>query len=97
MEKDVESYLVRKVRAAGGTALKLVSPGFAGVPDRLILMPGGRALFAETKDRDKRPRKRQRFVHDRLRGLGFQVFTPDTREAVDKMMEEVAGDGVQAP
>ena len=97
MEKDVESYLVRKVRAGGGLALKLVSPGFAGVPDRLILMPGGRALFAETKARGKLPRQRQRFVHALLRGLGFRVFVPDTRAGVDKMMEEVTGDGVQAP
>ena len=39
MEKDIESYLRKRVTAAGGLALKLVCPGFTGVPDRLIRRP----------------------------------------------------------
>ena len=50
MEKDIESYLRKRVTAAGGLALKLVCPGFTGVPDRLILFPGGHVCFAELKD-----------------------------------------------
>lgn len=50
MEKDIESYLRKRVTAAGGLALKLVCPGFTGVPDRLILFSGGRVCFAELKD-----------------------------------------------
>ena len=77
MEKTVEEYLRRRVKAAGGRALKLVCPGCTGVPDRLILMPGARV-----------------YVHGRLRALGFMVFVPDSRTAVDDMMtrilEEVA-------
>lgn len=89
MEKTVEDYLRRRVKAAGGLALKLVCPGWTGVPDRLILMPGGRAYFAETKDLGKKPRPRQRYVHEVLRRLGFQVFVPDNKTAVDDMMREV--------
>lgn len=89
MEKDIESYLRKRVKAAGGLALKLVCPGFTGVPDRLILLPGGRAYFAETKDTGKTPRKRQRRVHTILRSLGFLVFVPDSKEAVDEMLEEI--------
>nr|DAF39318.1 MAG TPA: Nuclease [Caudoviricetes sp.] len=89
MEKDIESYLRKRVKAAGGLALKLVCPGCTGVPDRLILLPGGRAYFAETKDTGETPRKRQRRVHKILRDLGFLVFVPDSKAAVDEMLEEI--------
>ena len=89
MEKDIESYLRKRVKAAGGLALKLVCPGCTRVPDRLILLPGGRAYFAETKDTGKTPRKRQRRVHKILRDLGFLVFVPDSKAAVDEMLEEI--------
>ena len=86
MEKTVEQYLRKQVKKAGGLALKLVCPGFTGVPDRLILLPGGRIFFAETKDLGKTPKRRQKYVHSRLRELGFTVFVPDSKEAVDQMM-----------
>lgn len=86
MEKTVEAYLRDRVKAAGGLALKLVCPGWTGVPDRLILLPGARVYFAETKDLGKTPKKRQRYVHGRLRALGFQVFVPDSKPAVDAML-----------
>ena len=86
MEKAVETYLREQVRKAGGLALKRVCPGWTGVPDRLILLPGGRIFFAETKDLGKTPKRRQKYVHSRLRELGFTVFVPDSKEAVDQMM-----------
>ena len=48
-EKQIEQAFVRAVKNSGGLALKFVSPGYDGVPDRLILMPGGIACFAELK------------------------------------------------
>ena len=97
MEKDIESYLRKRVTAAGGLALKLVCPGFTGVPDRLILFSGGRVCFAELKDTGQKPRKRQLRVHDMLRDLGFTVYVPDSKAAVDKMMEEVVPNEVHTP
>lgn len=93
MEKTVEAYLRGRVKAAGGLALKLVCPGWTGVPDRLILLPGARVYFAETKDLGKTPKRRQRYVHGRLRSLGFQVFVPDSKPAVDAMMAAISGEG----
>ncbi len=89
MEKTVEAYLRDRVKAAGGLALKLVCPGWTGVPDRLILLPGAKAYFAEVKDLGKTPKRRQRYVHGRLRALGFQVFVPDSKPAVDAMMAAI--------
>lgn len=92
MEKAVETYLREQVRKAGGLALKLVCPGWTGVPDRLILLPGGRIFFAETKDLGKTPKRRQKYVHSRLRELGFTVFVPDSKEAVDQMMAYITSE-----
>ena len=89
MEKTIEVYLRQQVKKSGGLALKLVCPGWSGVPDRLILMPGARVFFAETKDLGKKPRPRQTYVHNRLAALGFTVFVPDSKEAVDRVMERI--------
>lgn len=48
-EAEIEARLVRGVKEAGGLCYKFVSPGNPGVPDRLILLPGGRILFVELK------------------------------------------------
>ena len=47
-EKNIESKLAAEVRRRGGLAPKFVSPGLDGVPDRLILLPSGKAAFAYT-------------------------------------------------
>lgn len=96
MEKAVEQYLRQQVKKVGGLALKLVCPGWTGVPDRLILMPGGRAYFAETKDLGKKPRPRQKYVHRVLQRLGFTVFVPDSYTAVDTVMKCMSWDSLRA-
>ena len=53
-EKTTETKLVKAVRAIGGLAPKFVSPGLDGVPDRLVLLPGGRIAFIELKAQGKR-------------------------------------------
>ena len=49
LEKDIETKLRKMVEAHGGLCLKWVCPGWSGVPDRIILLPGGHVIFAETK------------------------------------------------
>lgn len=90
MEKDIERYLRKKVKALGGLAPKWVSPGWDGAPDRILLLPGGRVLFAETKDTGEKPSKKQLLRHQQLRGLGFIVTVPDSRTAVDNLLRGVA-------
>lgn len=89
MEKTIEAYLRKRVKESGGLALKLVCPGWSGVPDRLILMPGARVYFAETKDTGRKPNPRQRYVHGRLTAMGFTVFVPDSEETVERMIEQI--------
>ena len=49
IEKQIENKLTMAVKKNGGIALKLVCPSFAGLPDRLILLPDGHIGFAELK------------------------------------------------
>ena len=74
LEKEIENKLIKPVKQMGGLCLKLVCPGFTGVPDRLILLPGGHILFVETKAPGKRERPRQVYVQGLLARLGFLVF-----------------------
>ena len=49
LEKRVESILVAGIKKLGGKAYKFTSPGNAGVPDRLVVLPGGKIHFVELK------------------------------------------------
>ena len=73
LEKEIEDKLRKSVESYGGKCLKWVCPGWAGVPDRIILLPGGLILFVETK----RPKggvlsARQKWWRDKLTALGFE-------------------------
>lgn len=76
LEKDIEQKLVKKVKVAGGLCLKWVCPGWAGVPDRIVLLPKGRILFVELKrSKSESLRKRQAWWAEKLTGLGFDYWT----------------------
>lgn len=77
-EKVLERKLQAHVKKLNGWTLKLLSDFVRGLPDRLILLPGGRVLFAEVKTTGKKPTKIQNFVHARLRELGFKVLLIDS-------------------
>ena len=89
LEKQIEKKLVDAIRQLGGMCPKFVSPGMDGMPDRLILMPGGRLVFAELKAPGKKPRPLQLHRHDQLRSLGFQVFVVDAPEQIEEVLREV--------
>lgn len=86
LERDIERALVGMVKRKGGLCLKWVCPGWAGVPDRIILLPGGRILFAETKrPKGGEVRKLQTWWHQKLRELGFLCWVIKTREDIDHL------------
>ncbi|HAB4051080.1 TPA_asm: VRR-NUC domain-containing protein [Salmonella enterica subsp. diarizonae] len=72
-ENLIEKHLVAEVKKAGGEAYKFISPGHRSVPDRIVLLPGGRIVFVECKAPGKPPRADQLREHERLRALGFTV------------------------
>ena len=88
-EKQIEHKLVVMVKSAGGIAPKFVSPGFAGMPDRLILLPDGHMAFAELKAPGKKPRPLQLSRHRLLRKLGYRVYVIDDVREIGGMLDEV--------
>ena len=89
LEKQIECKLVTAVRSRGGMCTKWVSPGLDGVPDRLILFPGGRAAFAETKAPGKKLRRLQARRKAQLECLGFRVFVIDSPEQIEGVLDAV--------
>lgn len=92
MERDVERALVKGVEALGGKAFKFVSPGNAGVPDRLVCLPGGRIVFVELKEVGGRLSAKQVRQIDRLSRMDIEVRVLVGRDEVDAFLREV-GDG----
>ena len=92
LEKEIEQRLVEAAKRVGGLALKFVSPGYDGMPDRLLLLPGGRMSFVEVKAPGMKPRPLQRRRHELLRGLGFRVYVLDAGEQIEQIIKEMGGD-----
>lgn len=88
-EKLTEQKLVRVVKAAGGIAVKFVSPGFDGMPDRLVLLPGGKMVFVEVKAMGCKPCPLQIRRHVMLRALGFVVFVLDDERQIGGILDEI--------
>ena len=90
-ESDIEKKLVEAVRKAGGLAPKFVSPGWDGVPDRIILFPSGRMAFIELKSPGKGLRPLQMRRKKQLEYLGFKVFVIDGPEQIGGVVDEIRG------
>ena len=88
-EKETEQKLVRAVKRVGGICPKFVSPGMDGMPDRMILLPGGKIGFVEVKAPGRKPRILQVRRHRQLRNLGFPVFSLEDPEQIPSILGEV--------
>jgi len=88
-EKEVEKVLVNQVKERGGLAVKFVSPGFDGVPDRLLLFQNGAACFVEVKAPGKKLRPLQELRARQLRVLGFSVYVIDNKEMIGGILDEI--------
>ncbi|WP_298031041.1 VRR-NUC domain-containing protein [uncultured Dysosmobacter sp.] len=91
-EKEIETALVKAVKARGGICPKWASPGFDGMPDRIVLLPGGHIGFAELKAPGEKPRPLQLSRHRLLRRLGFKVYVIDGKAQIPAVIDEVGGD-----
>ncbi len=86
LEKNIEKYLVKKVRSIGGIAFKFISPSLVGVPDRLVLLPNGRVFFVELKSKGKKLRAIQEVRKRQIEKLGFLVYVIDEKKKVDEFI-----------
>jgi hypothetical protein len=87
-EKEVEAYLVKRMKEIGGVAYKFTSPARRGVPDRLCLFPNQRMMFVELKRPGGSTTKLQDYEHERITYLGQRVDVIDSKEKVDLLIQE---------
>lgn len=88
-EKYIEKKLVAAVKDMGGIALKFVSPGIDGMPDRIVLLPMGRMAFVECKATGKKMRPLQNKRMKQLEALGFLVYCLDGVEQIGGILSEI--------
>ena len=88
-EKVIEQRLVKEVKARGGICPKFVSPGFDGMPDRLVILPKGHLAFVEIKAPGEEPRPLQVSRHKLLKRLDVRVFVLDCPEDIGGILDEI--------
>lgn len=91
-EKEIEKKLTQAVKCMGGLALKFISPGYDGVPDRIVLFPGGRIAFVEVKAPGKTLRPLQVRRKRQLESLGFKVYVLDDPGQIEEILQSIGGD-----
>lgn len=87
-EAKIERYLGLRVRALGGWSIKM-APTVAGVPDRLVMLPGGAIYLVELKSARGGMRKVQRVWHDRARRMGHSPVVLSSKTQVDQWLDSV--------
>ncbi len=90
-EKTLEHKFVMAVKNVGGKAVKFTSPGFDGMPDRLVLLPNGKVGFVEVKAPGRKPRPIQASRIKLLRRLGFKAYILDDEEKIEKIISDIMG------
>lgn len=88
-EKSIERKLVLEVKKRGGICPKWVSPGFDGVPDRIVLLPGRHFGFVEVKAPGEKPRALQASRHRLLAELGFHTHVIDGEGQIGGVLDEI--------
>lgn len=81
-ESRIENALIRRVKKLGGLCEKFTSPSRRSVPDRLVILPGGRIYFVELKAPGKKPTELQALDHEKRKALGCDVRVIDSLDQV---------------
>lgn len=88
-ENVIERQLAMAVKKMGGMAVKFVSPGLDGVPDRIVLLPDKKMAFVELKAPGKKLRPLQQKRRRQLEALGFPVYVIDGAEQIGGVLDEI--------
>jgi len=87
LEKTLEGWFRTRVAKLGGVAYKFTSPGSVSVPDRVVLFPGGVIFFVELKRLGKKLTPKQAVEHEKIKSLGFRVYTCDSKDALNTILD----------
>lgn len=89
LESEIEKKFRDEIKKLGGKAYKFVSPGNAGVPDRLVILPGNKIGFAELKRPGEKPRPLQKAQIRKIQSLGVFVMVVDSEEKIKEFIKEL--------
>lgn len=95
-ERDVESYLMDKLKDAGIPCVKFIPDGKVGMPDRLVLLPDGKVIWVELKTKGGHLEEIQKLQHKRLGDLGHRVFVVWSKGDVDELVQEIQDEKSQS-
>lgn len=93
-EANVERSFCSRLRKAGCLVYKFVSPGNDGVPDRIVVTPGGRVIFVELKTERGKLAPIQEFQIGRLERHGQDVRVLYGTSDVDQFVANVLEGGL---
>ena len=88
-ESEIEGWLVSQIKKLGGFADKFISPGNPGVPDRIIVMPGGRVIFVELKTEIGRLSGIQKWQRERYQKMGVDFRVVKGMDAARSLVKEL--------
>ena len=89
LEKQIEAYLVKRVKALGGAAYKFVSPAHRGVADRIVCLPDGSTHFVELKTEGGRLSPLQEVFAADMARMNQNYCVLWSKEDVDKWIEQL--------
>ena len=98
-ESEIEAYLVKSVKSKNGLCMKWTSPGNAGVPDRIVIVPGGKVYFVELKAEGKKENLSplQRNFMNKLKNLNCDIRVVASFQEVEDFVKEVVPNEVYTP
>lgn len=87
LERDIETALKRRVEHEGGKCIKFVAVSESGIPDRIVILPGGRIVFVELKrPRGGRLSPIQKYQMEKLKSLGCEVVRIKTYQEIEDLL-----------
>lgn len=89
LEREIESKFTEQMERLGCLVCKFVSPGKAGMPDRLVITPGGKVWFAEMKRPGEKLRPLQEYWRREIENLGASYYVVDSYKAVATVAADI--------
>jgi len=91
LERDVERYLIKRVKALGGVAYKFTSPAHRGVADRIVCLPNGQTWFVEVKTEGGRLSELQKVFAADMARMNQKYVCLWNKEQIDEFIGQTGG------
>ena len=88
-EGAIERYLRAQVTKRGGRSFKFESPSQRGVPDRIVVAPGGQVWFVEVKAPKGELSALQKIMIEALEDYGANVAVVYSKEDVNALLNKI--------